>query len=160
MLWLCLRFPLLPLEVFTRADMHAQRPVIVTEKHRVLCNDALAGEHGVSPGISASTAQALCPGLLTLERRKEREAAALLGLADWGYRFTSLLALEPPDGLLLEVSGSLRLFGGLERLLRQVEDEYIAWVVAHSGIDARSFSKSLRYRSPSQGLFMRRNVSG
>ena len=123
MLWLCLRFPLLPLEVFTRAGMHAQRPVIVTEKHRVLCHDALAGEHGVSPGISASTAQALCPGLLTLERRKEREAAALLGLADWGYRFTSLLALEPPDGLLLEVSGSLRLFGGLERLLRQVEDE-------------------------------------
>lgn len=123
MLWLCLRFPLLPLEVFTRAGMHAQRPVIVTEKHRVLCHDALAGEHGVSPGISASTAQALCPGLLTLERRKEREAAALLGLADWGYRFTSLLALEPPDSLLLEVSGSLRLFGGLERLLRQVEDE-------------------------------------
>ena len=70
MLWLCLRFPLLPLEVFTRAGMHAQRPVIVTEKHRVLCHDALAGEHGVSPGISASTAQALCPGLLTLERRK------------------------------------------------------------------------------------------
>ena len=30
----------------------------------------------------------------------QREVNALLGLADWGYRFTSLLALEPPDSLL------------------------------------------------------------
>jgi len=123
MLWLCLHFPLLPLEVFTRGGLHAERPVVVTEKHRVLCHDALAGAHGVAPGISAGTAQALCPELLTLERRAEREAAALLGLADWGYRFTSLLTLEPPDSLLLELSGSLRLFGGLASLLRQVEEE-------------------------------------
>jgi hypothetical protein len=40
--------------------MHAQRPVIVTEKHRVLCHDALAGKHGVSPA-SRPVPQALCP---------------------------------------------------------------------------------------------------
>lgn len=123
MQWLCLRFPLLPLEVFTRATTRTQRPVVVIEKHRVLCHDACAGEYGVNPGISASTAQALCPELLMLERQRAREASALLGLADWGYRFTPMLTLEPPDGLLLEVSGSLRLFGGLAGLLCQATQE-------------------------------------
>jgi len=123
MLWLCLQFPLLPLEVFTRAEGAARRPVIVTERHRVLCHDARAGESGVSAGISSSTAQALCPELLMIERQPARETSALLGLADWGYRFTSMLALEAPDSLLLEVSGSLRLFGGLPALMRQATRE-------------------------------------
>ncbi|MBK9469008.1 MAG: hypothetical protein IPO20_14105 [Gammaproteobacteria bacterium] len=112
MLWLCLRFPLLPLEVFTRAGMHAQRPVIVTEKHRVLCHDALAGEHGVSPGISASTAQALCPGLLTLERR-EREAADAAPGWPTGATFHVAAGAGATRRPAAEVSGSLRLFGGL-----------------------------------------------
>jgi protein ImuB len=62
------------------------------------------------------------PELLTLERRKNAKAAALLGLADWGT-FHVVAGARATDSLLLEVSGSLRLFGDLERLLRQMEDE-------------------------------------
>jgi protein ImuB len=41
---------------------------------------------------------------------------ALAPLAAWACQFTPRVSLEPPQELLLEVQGSLRLFGGLEPL--------------------------------------------
>lgn len=38
-------------------------------------------------------------------------------------RFTPRISLEPPDGLLLEVKGSLHLFGGVEGLSREMAGE-------------------------------------
>jgi protein ImuB len=49
------------------------------------------------------------------------EAAALSRLAGWAGRFTSIVSLAPPRELLLEVGGSLRLFGGPDRLVGEVE---------------------------------------
>ena len=123
MLWLHLEFPLLALELFTR-DLPADvRPLAVVEQQRVLCLDARAGTCGVRAGISISTARALCPSLRTIEHQPTHEAAALLELADWSHRFTSLSSRVPPTGLLLEVGASLRLFGGPASLLQQVEEQ-------------------------------------
>jgi len=38
-------------------------------------------------------------------------------------RLTPRVSLEPPDGLLLEVKGSLHLFGGVEGLSREMAGE-------------------------------------
>ena len=43
-------------------------------------------------------------------------------VAAWACQFTPRVSLEPPHGLLLEVEGSLRLFGGLERLLERLRE--------------------------------------
>ncbi len=123
MLWLHLEFPLLALEIFTRDLPADEYPLAVVEQQRVLCHDARAGACGVGAGISISTAQALCPSLRTIERRPAHEEAALLELADWSHRFTSLSSCVPPAGLLLEVGASLRLFGGPASLLRQAEEQ-------------------------------------
>ncbi|HMV72016.1 MAG TPA: hypothetical protein PKC08_07555, partial [Pseudomonadales bacterium] len=90
MLWLHLEFPLLALEIFTRDLPADERPLAVVERQHVRCHDARAGSCGVSAGISISTARALCPSLRTIERQPTHEAAALLELADWSHRFTSL----------------------------------------------------------------------
>jgi len=45
---------------------------------------------------------------------------ALAPLAAWACQFTPKVSLEPPQELLLEVQGSLRLFGGLEQLAQQL----------------------------------------
>lgn len=42
----------------------------------------------------------------------------LMRLALFAQRFTPRVSLDPPDGLLLEVKGSLSLFGGAQRLYR------------------------------------------
>jgi protein ImuB len=52
------------------------------------------------------------PGLLP------EEQPVLKRLAGFAQRFTPRISLEPPDGLLLEVKGSLQLFGGVQRLYR------------------------------------------
>src|SRR5438309_10676942 len=43
-------------------------------------------------------------------------------VAAWACQFTPRVSLEPPHGLLLEVEGSLRLLGGLERLLERLRE--------------------------------------
>lgn len=46
----------------------------------------------------------------------EHAAAMLQRLCLYAQRFTSFVSIEPPNALLLEIRGSLRLFGSLERL--------------------------------------------
>src|ERR1700691_2435610 len=46
----------------------------------------------------------------------EHAAAVLQRLCLYAQRFTSFVSIEPPNALLLEIRGSLRLFGSLERL--------------------------------------------
>lgn len=47
-------------------------------------------------------------------------AGMLETLAGWACQFTPKVSLEPPQDLLLEVQGSLRLFGGPDRLLQKL----------------------------------------
>ena len=46
---------------------------------------------------------------------------ALAPIAAWACQFTPRVSLEPPQELLLEVRGSLRLFGGFESLRKKLE---------------------------------------
>lgn len=65
-------------------------------------------------------AWALLPELAVQERDTERERAALDRLACWAGGFTSEVSLKPSQTLLLEVAGSLRLFGGAVALFERV----------------------------------------
>jgi protein ImuB len=57
----------------------------------------------------------------------------LEAIAAWACQFTPKVSLEPPQALLLEVGGSLRLFGGFESLKSKI----------NSGIEAMGFSAAL-----------------
>ncbi len=57
---------------------------------------------------------------------------ALEATAAWACQFTPKVSLEPPQGLLLEVEGSLRLFGGLEALTGRIREG-----IADMGFTAR-----------------------
>jgi protein ImuB len=66
------------------------------------------------------------PGLHTLARDPRRERQLLEAVARHGVRFTPRVSLEPPDGVLLEVRGSLRLFGGARQLCTRLQQELAA----------------------------------
>jgi len=87
---------------------------------RILLCNALAQQRGVCPGLSVAAARALSQSLRVVPRNPVAEQAALDSLAAWASQFTSVVSLSPPYALLLEVQGSLRLFGGLQPLLEQV----------------------------------------
>ncbi len=125
-LWLALELPLLPLVAAAPAHASAGALVIVeTEGAARLvsaCN-AIAARAGIRPGLRLSAAHALAPDLEVREREPLAEARELKRLADWAFGLTSFVSLEPPNRLLLEVQGSLRLFGGAEALLARATAE-------------------------------------
>ncbi len=121
-LWLAIRFPQLPLEVFPAAESQAMAVATSSagSQQLLLCNST-ARQLGLRPGLTPGAAFALVPDLHLPERSPWREQQVLQGLANWASQYTSLVSLEPPDGLLLEIYGSLHLFGGLSGLWQSLE---------------------------------------
>lgn len=119
-LWFCVYLPNLPLEASGPAN--EARAVVEEQQgiHRVVLADAKAQAAGVLPGQSANAALALLPTLRLEERSAIREQLALEALAGWLEQFTSVVCIAGPDVLLLEIAGSLHLYGGLQCLRQQI----------------------------------------
>lgn len=74
-------------------------------------NDAAAAL-GLAPGMALADARARHPDLAVAEADPAAERALLTAVADLSDRYTPLVALDPPDGLFLDVTGCAHLFGG------------------------------------------------
>jgi protein ImuB len=71
--------------------------------------------------MTLAAALLAAPKLTATARDARRERSLLESLALVGFGFTSRVSLEPPDAVLLEVKGSLRLFAGAQALLQQLQ---------------------------------------
>jgi protein ImuB len=123
MLWVALYFPHLALEALLRGRAPSEGtddPWAVAENRSVLACNAAAAAAGVRPGSSLAAAWAIAPRLRVLPRDCAAESAALEAVAAWACQFTSRVSLEPPQAVLLEVEGSLRLFEGSGRLMARL----------------------------------------
>jgi len=97
--------------------------VDVEDRGRVVfACDAPAATAGIARGMALNSALALLPSLHVLPREANVERALLDAVATLATGFTPRVALEPPDAVLLEVRGSLRLFGGVRCLLAEVRE--------------------------------------
>lgn len=128
-LWLALRFNQLPLNVHTYNETPLsatfEQAVVVCEKYRVSHLTHGAQKMGISPKMPIATAQALGK-VQQLERVPEKEQKAILHLQDICYRFTPYIETTShknhgDQGLLLEISRCLKLFGGIEPFCSQLE---------------------------------------
>jgi protein ImuB len=115
MMWIAIHFPQLPLETLLRGSLSPEAWAIA-ERDRILLADKKALARGVRPGMLLSAAFAFAPQLQVRMRDCAAETEALLGTAAWAAQFTPSVALEFPDALVMEVSGSLKLFGGLHNI--------------------------------------------
>lgn len=141
-LWLALRLPLLPLDALwprgesAPSSVHPSRPPTGTTpravvegagaQRRIVACDELATRQGLRPGLKLGAAYALVPELDVRERDPALELRYLQALGRWAIRYTPFVSLEPPDTLLLEVRGSLRLFGGAAALVARASRELAA----------------------------------
>jgi len=130
MLWLCLRFPQLPLELFT-VQQAATGPAAVVDNQRLLVCNRAAINAGAVPGITPAIAHALCGQITIIERDPQREAETLQRIAYSCYGFTPAINTHAPDWLLLEIGSSLKLFGGIKALLiklkQQIADQHFSY---------------------------------
>ena len=87
----------------------------------VIAADQAAQALGVRPGLALAEAQARVPGLHIAPHDPAADVAALERLATWAMRrYSPVVALDLPDGLLIDVTGAAHLHGGEPRLLRDL----------------------------------------
>jgi len=122
-LWVALHLPWLEIEALQQTAQEKPRAVVELQGQTqyVVAACERAQRFGVRRGMGMAAALALVPQLETCARDATRERQLLERLATRAYRFTPRVSLVPPDGLVLEVKGSLHLFGGAERLCRALE---------------------------------------
>src|SRR5438445_35853 len=97
--------------------------VVVAKQHNAIliyALDDLAVRAGLSIGLPLANARAICPELTVFDADEVADRKTLEDIADWCDRFTPLVALDPPHGLYLDITGCAHLFGGEAALLRTV----------------------------------------
>ena len=123
-LWL----PRLPIDRIKRkltqdGDALDKTPSVVVAKQNnamlIYALDDLAVRAGLSIGLPLANARAICPELTVFDADEVADRKTLDDIADWCDRFTPLVALDPPHGLYLDITGCAHLFGG-ERALLQI----------------------------------------
>ncbi len=101
-------------------------PWIVADAYLVGVSNDSALAKGVRPGMALSAAYALAPAMHVKKRELQRETETIERLAAWAGQFTPNVSLENHEGLLLEVAGSLSLFGGIDPIMTRLRAGIIA----------------------------------
>lgn len=123
-LWAAVHFPDLAAEIFGDDDGDSDRPLAVYrergQRRRIEAVNGAARALGIHPGLTPAAACALAPRLRLAVRDEAKEQRRLRHVVRRLNRFSSKIAVSPVDMVLLEVGGSLRLFGGVEQLLSRL----------------------------------------
>lgn len=123
---LSLWFPRLGAERLVRLGAgEAGRPLAVVDAQGnmqiVTSLNAEAQAAGLRAGQPVRDAHAMCAGLVTRARNAPAEAAFLTALRRWAGRFSPWVAEEPPDALVIDLTGCAHLFGGEAALCHVIE---------------------------------------
>jgi len=130
MLWAALLLPRLGLDALARnateTDDRIRSTVLISrDQARPTIIDAMPAVRaaGVRRGQTLAAAQALCPPLKTVPHDPAQEQKLRELLAGWAYGYSSQVSLREADAILIEVGGSLGLFGPWPRLEQRWRSE-------------------------------------
>ncbi len=119
------------------ADGEPAPALVFVEKVRNALRLAAVGRAarrlGLVPGLTLADARARIPGLVVAEMDRAADAALVEQIADFCDRYTPLVALDPPDGLILDITGCAHLFKGEANL----RDDLVGRC-ARAGVEART----------------------
>lgn len=91
---------------------------------RIVALDPAARACGLAVGITLSDARALVPDLLVYDHDATADAELLDHIADGCMRYTPMVMVEPPDGIMLDITGTAHLHGSEAALAKSVQ----AWL--------------------------------
>jgi protein ImuB len=151
-LWL----PRLPIDRIKRqlareSAAPANLPSVVVARQnnalQIYALDDAAARLGLEVGLPLANARAICPELTVFDADEAADASILNDIADWCDRFTPLVALDPPHGLFLDITGCAHLFGGERALMQMVcgalmrQGFAVSAAVASTSICARTMTR-------------------
>jgi len=137
MTWACVWLPHLALDGVLRDRAEPSRPLVLVagpvQRRRLVAVNQAAGASGLHAGQSLAAAQALLGHFDCIEHDLAAHARWQRLLAGVLYRYSSQVSLDFPDAVVLEVAGSLKLFGPWPRFA----------ALLHADLDAMGFRHHL-----------------
>ncbi len=100
---------------------------------RIDAANAAGRAAGAAKGMMLADARTLCPQLVAMPSDPAGDLAFLERLARWAGRWGPWSALDPPDGLLVDVTAVAHLFGGERGLLADVAARFAGWGQSQGG---------------------------
>ena len=104
---------------------------------------------GIMPGMVVADVRAILPAVEVYPEETDKEEKHLIDLAEYCFRYSPVVAIDPPDGLMLDISGCPHLWGGELSYLKTITTRFqksgydvraaiadtigTAWAVAHYG---------------------------
>ena len=123
---LALWFPYLACERVQGISQGLPEPLVLVQKIkgalRLVAVDAGAAKLGLAAGLTLADAQARVPGLSAEMHDPDGNEQFLKRLAARMCAFTPMVALNEPDGLVLDMTGCMHLFANDAALVGQVRD--------------------------------------
>ena len=87
---------------------------------RLTAMNAAAAALGLRVGQPLADARAMYPALLVDHADEAADARLAEAICDWLGRYTPLVGLSAPDGMMLDISGCAHLFGGEEAMRQDI----------------------------------------
>ncbi len=135
----------------------------------ITSTNILAQKQGIEQGMAVADARAIVPNLEVLDDPPDISTRLLTGLAEWCIRYTPAVAIDPPDGLMLDITGCAHLWGGEKQYITHISKRFehfgydtgialadtigAAWALARFGgnviIEARRQTEALLPLPPS-----------
>jgi protein ImuB len=110
-------------------------PVVIYGKRGnaelIVALDECAEKRGLHSGLTLAQARAMYPNLAAIEEDAGADAKLLDSIADWSLRYTPLVACDPPNGLLLDITGCAHLYGGEDRLVSDLSKRLVQAGLVH-----------------------------
>jgi protein ImuB len=116
---------------------------------RITAANELAGVKGIVKGMVVADARAMIPSLQVFDDEPGLSDRLLNSIAKWCIRYTNIVSVDPPDGLILDVTGCAHLWGGEMLYIKDISHRLkkrgydvratmadsigTAWAIAHFG---------------------------
>ncbi|KQS30979.1 DNA polymerase Y family protein [Dyadobacter sp. Leaf189] len=140
--WETIRQPELKDQQFVLAAPERNRMVVKAASQQ-------AQDNGIEPEMVVADARAIFPDLEVINEKPEEITTLLISLAEWCIRYSPIVAIDPPDGLILNITGCTHLWKGEENYLAEIAGKLgkqgyqvrvgiadtigAAWAMAHFG---------------------------
>lgn len=111
--WFTLRHPQIQNKAFVLRTASHGRMVVTSA-------NALAESQGICVGMVLADARAILPDIEVFDDKPDLINQVLKQVAEWCIRFTPIAAVDPPDGIILDVTGCSHLWGGDEPYLKDI----------------------------------------
>ncbi|MHA4842538.1 Y-family DNA polymerase [Flavitalea antarctica] len=104
-------------------DLKEHPFVIAAPDHGRMIITALNAEataHGIATGMAVADARAMVPDLKVMDDKPGLSGRLLKGIAEWAIRYSPEVAVDLPDGIMLDATGCAHLWGGEKQFLKEI----------------------------------------